>query len=157
MAMIAVIALGLGGLVLAERSGALWWASQALECSVFFFPWFSVAAGAVLLVALVVAARDRRMWRMRSLWLLLPLLVPVALLSFGIAFRYDGAPDATIEARKHIVEWSPWFVVPIGVVLLACFRSVSYWLMICAISILAFWLSLGAAVMSWMSVTNVWL
>jgi hypothetical protein len=157
MAMIAATALLLGGFVWADRSGVLWWASQALECSVFFFPWFTAAAGAVLLVALVVAARDRRIWRTRSLWLLLPLLVPPALLAFGIAFRFDGSPDATIEARKHIVEWFPWLIVPMGVILLACFRSASNWLLIAAISIVAFWLSLGAAVMSWMSVTNVWL
>ena len=158
MAVVSGLALLFGGLAWGERNGAFWWVSQSLDCSLYFYPRFAWAAGAASLVALMAVASDRRVWRLRSLWMLLPIAVPMALLAFGIAFRqYTGAPMPTTDLRRHVVEAFPWLHLPIGIILLGCFRSVSNWIIIGGISTAAVWFSFGAQIMSWMSVTNVWL
>jgi hypothetical protein len=141
----------------AERVGAWWWASQAVECSLVFFPRFSWLAGVSALVALVASAADRRVWGLRSLWMLSPIAVPMLLLAFGVVFQHTSTITAVPEWPKHVVEWFPWLLLPLGLALLACFRSVSKWLIILSVSTVALWLSFGAEVMSWMSVTNIWL
>jgi hypothetical protein len=160
MVAVAGVALLLGFLVWAARNGISWWASQAMEGSFYFYPRLAWAAGTATLIALIVMIADRRSWRSRTLWLLLPLALPVALLAFGIAFQHvpgDGVAASTVEQRRIIVEWFPWLHVPVGIVLLGCFRSASNWLIIGCISTVAVWLCFGSQFMSWMSVTNVWL
>ncbi|MGC8641682.1 MAG: hypothetical protein ACP5XB_17585 [Isosphaeraceae bacterium] len=156
MAGVAVIAVVFAAIAWAERAGVWWWTSQTIECSLYFFPRFAWVAGAATLIALIASAVDRRVWRLRSLWMLSPIAVPVLLLAFGIAFRhttFDPAP----EWPRHVVEWFLWLLLPLALTLLACFRSVSNWLIILGLSIAAIWLSYGAGMMSWMSVTNIWL
>ncbi len=158
MAAIAGVACLLGGLAWAERSGSLWWLIQSFELAVYLYPSFALAAGAGLLVALIAAVCDRSVWRIRSLWLLVPAAIPIVILFFGIAFRYDDrAAQAVVEQRRQIVEWLPWLHLPIGLILLGCFRSVSNCLIIAGISVGSVWLTFGASIMSWMSVTNTWL
>ncbi len=154
MAGVAYAAILLAGLVLAERTGVWWWASQALELGLYFFPSFACAAGLASLVVLLATASDRRAWRLHSLWMLSPIAVPILLLAFGIVFRNAGV---TAEWPRYLVVWFPWLLLPIGLILLACFRSVSGWLIILGITMAAAWLSLGSQVMSIMSVTNTWL
>jgi hypothetical protein len=158
MAAIAGVACLLGGLVWAERSGGLWWLIQSLELGVYSYPAFALAASGGLLVASIAAVWDRSVWRLRSLWLLLPVAMPFVILGFGIAFRYDeNTAQAVVDQRRQIVEWLPWLHLPIGLILLGCFRSVSRWLIIVGISVASVWLSFGTSIMSWMSVTNIWL
>lgn len=157
MAAVAGVAFLVGGFAWLARN---WWASKAFQCGLYFYPRFAWVAGATTLFAIFIAVADRRVWRVRSFWLLLPIAVPVALLAFGIAFRHDsadGAGASTIDQHRLIVDWFPWLHVPIGIILLGCFRSVSNWLMIGCISIAAAWLSFGSQIMSWMSVTDTWL
>jgi hypothetical protein len=158
MALIAGVACLLGGLAWAERSGGLWWLIQSLELGIYAYPSFAVAASAGLLFAAVAAVWDRSIWRLRSLWLLLPAAMPIAILAYGIAFQYDeSTAQSVVEQRRQIVEWLPWLPLPIGLILLGCFRSISRWLIIVGISVASVWLSFGTSIMSWMSVTNIWL
>lgn len=137
-----------------------WWASGAYDCSCFF-PRVASVAGGTSLAASIAAAIDRRVWNIRSLWLLLPLAVPVVLLCFGVVFQQDGAAAAAAPAKteqlKLIIEWFPWAIIPIAMILLARFRSTSKWVIIAGVSMAAYWLSFGAQFMSWMSVTDDWL
>jgi hypothetical protein len=115
------------------------------------------AARVSALVALLASAADRRVWRLQSLWMLAPIVVPVLLLAFGVVFQHTSTTTAVPEWPKHVVEWFPWLLLPLGLALLVCFRSVSKWLIVLSVSTAALWLSFGAGVMSWMSVTNIWL
>jgi hypothetical protein len=138
-----------------------WWASQAFAGSVHFYPRIAWVAGGASLAAFIAVAVDRSVWRIRSLWLLSPLAVPLLLLCFGIVFRQNGAEAVADAARKDqltfIVEIFPWAVVPLGIVLMVGLRSVSHWVAIVGISISAYWLSQGAQFISMMSVTDDWL
>jgi hypothetical protein len=157
MAVIAGMALLFAVIAEVARTSTSWWISQALEIALYFYPQLAWMAGAGVLVALIAATVDMRVWRIRSLWLLVPFAVPIAILAYGIIFAFDQAPASVIEQRRGIVEALPWLHVPIGIILLACFRSIANWLIIGGFSTAAVWLSLGSAVLSWMSVTNIWL
>jgi hypothetical protein len=151
---IVVAAVLFAALAWAGRVEFWWWASQAFELSLYLFPRFAWVAGGAAFVALVAPAVDRRNWRLRSLWMLSPIAVPIFLLAFGIVFRNAGVE---VEWPSFVNEWFPWLLLPLGLVLLSLFRSVSAWLIILGISTAATWLSLGSQVMSIMSVTNNWL
>ncbi len=158
IAAVAALAVLLGFLAWAERNGGS--GSESLQLSLYFYPRLAWVAGATAILALITAVADRRIWCARSLWLLLPFALPMAILAFGIVFQShtgDGVAASTIARRKVVVEWSHWLHVPVGIALLGCFRSVSYWLIIGCISATALWLSFGSQVESWMCVTNIWL
>lgn len=131
--------------------------ADAIQLGSYIYPWFLWGAGAGMVVAFLAVVADRRTWRVRSLWFLLPFVIPVVILWFGIAFRQQGAPDARTHLRVLVLQLLFWSHVPIAIGLLACFRSRSSWSIIIGLSIAATWLSLGALVMSAMAVTNVWL
>jgi hypothetical protein len=154
MAGIAGAAILFACLAWAARTGVWWWAPQAVASSLYLFPRFAWAAGAASFVALVATGCDRRVWRLRSLWMLSPVAVPILLLAFGIVFHDAGV---TAEWPRFVVGWFPWLLLPLGLALLGCFRSVSSWVIILGVSTTAAWLSLGSQFMSIMSVTNIWL
>jgi hypothetical protein len=122
MAMIGLLALLIGGITLGMRTDAVrelcWLGSQAFEVGAYFFPWFTWAAGAGILVALVAAVSNKGTWHRRSLWLLTPLLVPVAILAYGVVFAYDHAPHDVIERRVGALDMLPWLHLPMAVVLI---------------------------------------
>ena len=160
MIVVGIVALAFGGLTWAQRVGLWWNISQAFEIGLYFFPIFACVAGTAAIVAPCLAVANLRALRARSLCMLLPFAVPFALLAFGMAFRHtqnDGVAASIVDQRRLIVEWSIWLHVPIGVVLLGCFRSVSAWLIIGCVTVVSVWLSFGAEALSWMSVTNIWL
>ncbi len=154
MASVAVAAVLCASLAWAARTAFGWWAWQAVELSLYLSPRFAWAAGAVSLVALAAAAFNCRRWRLRSLWMLSPVAVPMLILAFGSAFRNVGV---TAEWPGLVIAWFPWLLLPLGSVLLGYFRSVSAWVVILGSSTAAAWLSLGAQFLSIMSVTNSWL
>ena len=169
MAWIAILAVVFGGIAWAMKLTSFaefyWFGSQAIRIGIYLFPWFCVVAAFGLLVALVALISDKRTWRIRSLWILLPFVVPILILWFGIVFRdppRDGGmvrrhAPVVFEHRTRIVESLVWLHAPIGIGLLACFRSKSNWLAVIGLSVTACWFSWGSSVMSWMSVTNIWL
>ena len=154
MAGMTVAAVVFAGVGWAWRTGVWWWASQAVELGLNFYPRFAWMAGAASVIALIATAADRRAWRLRSLWMISPLAVPILLLAFGIVFRDAGV---TAEWPRFVVVWFPWLLLPLGLALIGFFRSVSGWVVILGISTAAAWLSLGSQFMSAMSVTNTWL
>lgn len=154
MAGVVASAVLFAGLAWARRAGVWWWASEAVELGLYFFPRFARAAGAAALVALIAMAADRRNWRFRSAWMLSPVAVPILLLAFGLVFRNAGV---SAEWPSFVVGWFPWLLLPLGLTLLVCFRSISGWIAILGISTAAAWLSRGSQIISIMSVTNTWL
>ncbi len=118
---------------------------------------FKLCAGGGVIVALLAVAIDRRNWRSRTFWLLLPLIVPVVINSYGDGFHYKGEPPDVIEWRIRALIWLLWLHVPIGIALLARFRTVSSWLIIAGLSTAALWLSFGATGLSSMRITNLYL
>jgi hypothetical protein len=158
MAWVAGAAVVFAAIYWADRENKLWWVSQSLEASVVFYPGFAWAAGIGVIVSLVALAADRRAWRLRSFWMLSPVALPILLLAFGVVFQHSRSePGPAPEWPKHVVEWFPWLLAPLGLVLLGCFRSVSNWAIIVGISTVALWLLFGSQLMSWMSVTDIWL
>jgi hypothetical protein len=159
MATIGIIAVLIGGITLAMRTDSMqqlcWLGSQAFDICTYFLPRLTWAAGGGLLVALIAAASNKNIWHLRSLWLLTPLLVPIAILAYGIAFAYDGASPDIVERRVRILGTLQWLHLPIAVILICCLRSL--WLVVIGISIAAAWFSIGASAVSYMSVTNIWL
>lgn len=141
----------------ALRVGAWWWMTQALGCSVYYFPEFAWGGLVTSLMAIVALIADPRECRLRSAWMLSPFAVPLLLLAFGVVFRHTEAAAAAPDWQVQVVKWFPWLLLPLGTVLLAQFRGVSQWLLILGISMTALWLSLGAQLMSAMSVTNTWI
>ncbi|WP_165068049.1 hypothetical protein [Paludisphaera rhizosphaerae] len=154
MAWVAGMAVVFAVLTWAGRAGIWWWASQAVEASCYFFPRLARAAGAASIVALIAAVADRRVWRLRSLWMLSPLAVPILLLAFGIVFRNSGVAR---EWPALVIGLIPWLLLPLGFTLLDRFRSASEWIIILGISTAAAWFSIGCQLISVMSVTNDWL
>jgi hypothetical protein len=137
MAAIAGVACFLSAAAWTERTGTFWWLGESVDLAVNMYPSLGAAAGAGVLFSLVAAVLDRSIWRVNSLWLLLPAAVPIAIAWFGIAFPYAAtAGQSVIEQRRQIVEWLPGLHVPIGLILLGRFRSASRWLIIIGVSML---------------------
>jgi hypothetical protein len=159
MATVACVACLLGGLAWVEREIGITVLYQSFQLAAYCLPrLFARAAVAGLVISLIAAICDRRVWRLRALWLLLPVAIPIAILVFGDVFRADrGTPRLLADSRGEIVEWSPWLHVPVGIILLGCFRSISNWIIIVGISVATMWFSYGAAIYSWMCVTNIWM
>lgn len=161
MAAVTSAAILSAGLAWAHKANAWWWAGNALDCSIYFYPRLTWVACGAAVAALIVAAIDRRVRSIRSLWLLLTFAVPLLLLCFGIVFRQDCATALAAEARTEVlmlvVDVFPWAIIPVAIALLVSFRSVWRWVIIVGISTAALWLSLGARLMSAMSITDDWL
>jgi hypothetical protein len=84
--------------------------SQSLFVPIFC-PMPSLLCIGALVVAWLAARKDQRVWRKRSLWLLLPFAVPILILAYGVAFKYDGpigtAPEWRAGARLPDLVRSP--------------------------------------------------
>jgi hypothetical protein len=154
---VTIAAIVLAGMAWLVRAGGSWWLGNAVSCSLNFWPVFARIAGAALGVALLATAFDRRVRRLRSLWMLTPAVLPMILLALGAVFRHTAHSPPSASWPMDVVEWFPWSFLPLGFVLMCCFRSISSWIIIAGITAAAFWLSLGAQLMSAMSVSNTWL
>ncbi len=128
--------------------------TQALFAPILF-PIPSLLCIGALGAAWLAARKDQRVWRRRSLWFLLPFAVPILILAYGVAFKYDGAIGTAPEWRGRVLDYLVWSEVPIAVLLLVIVRVNP--LVVLGISVFAWGLSCCTAFMSYMSVTNVWL
>jgi hypothetical protein len=127
LSLIAIMALLFGGIAWAMKSrffqSFCWLGEHAIQCNIYFFPWLTGATVAGIVVALGAAIADRRLWRIRSLWFFLPIVVPIGILCFGVAYRNPGSHDALADRRLFYLDAIFWLHVPIGIALLACFRT----------------------------------
>ncbi len=46
--------------------------------------------------------------------MLSPIAVPVLVLAFGVVFQHTSTTTAAPEWPKHVVEWFPWLLLPLG-------------------------------------------
>lgn len=132
-----------------------WLAREALLVPVLI-PWFSLAALVALVAALTVGlSRYELFFRRQTVLLLSPLAIPVMILLCGTAFVYGG-PIGTAPV------WPQWLIgallfshLPIAVLFVRRFRGLRW--TVVGLSLFECWVSLCAAAMSVMSVTNDWL
>ncbi len=131
-----------------------WLGTSALGVSIVLFPTLTVFVMFAAIAAVVAAVRKPDPLRHKWKWLLLPFAIPLAILIYGAAFHFGGAPGSAPPWRAGIVEAMFWLhafatlaililgrrnpLVPLG---LGCVQT---------------WLSIGATFMSSMSVTNLW-
>ena len=130
---------------------ALWLASQAGGFLAYFWP-ISAALAALVLISLVPLMRKHRLER-RALLVLMPLLVPTLIIIWGAIFEYQHSRGA---------EWAVnalYFFLAVELLLcvLVTVRLARYRWLALSCSAASFWVSLGAAFISLMSVSGTWL
>jgi hypothetical protein len=156
MVSIALVALLLGAFGWGMRQEAFrfffWLGSQAFDAATYFFPGFTWIACGGLVLALIDAATHKRVWRWRSLWLLVPFALPVAILACSVMFRIS---NAFVDQRVSALSVLFWSHVPVSIILLIAIRK--NWLVVLGLSLFQAWISLGSTIMSTMSITNRWL
>jgi hypothetical protein len=140
---------------MAEVSYFFWLGTQAIEVAGFFFPGFALLAVCGLIVSTVAAIRDPQPLRRKWALLLVPVVIPIAILGYGVAFNYTGPIGSAPEWRGEIIDVLFWSQVPIGIIITAILWRNP----LVPLGVVGFlmWYSIGAAFMSGMSVTNVWL
>ena len=131
-----------------------WLASEAPSVAILA-PVYAILAFAGLVIALVATVRHPELLHGKWKWLLLPFAIPIAILVYGVAFKYDGDIGTAPAWRALLIAIMFWSHVPIGLALIFIARR--NWLVPVGLSAFQMWLSLCAAFMSCMSVTNVWL
>jgi hypothetical protein len=129
--------------------------AQAVEVGFYFFPGPTVLAVAGLLAALVAAVRNPGPLRGKWPWLLLPAVIPAAILGVGVAFPHGGDPETAPAGPVYAIWVLLLAHLPVAIVQVALFRRNP--LVPLGVSALLAWLSLGAAIMSEMAVRNDWL
>jgi hypothetical protein len=156
---IAVIAATLAVVAAAQRDGPVgyffWLASQSIEVGLVLLPIPALFAVTGLIVAAIAAIRNPAPLKGKWVWLLLPFVVPTGILAYGVAFNYSGPLGSAAPWRGQVLEVLVWVHVPIGVVLLVVARKNP--LVPIGLSVFQWWASCSAAIMSYMSVTNIWL
>jgi hypothetical protein len=159
MARIALIAIALALLVAAGREGPVgyffWLASQSVGIGLFLLPIQAMIAFTAVVAAGFAAIWNPAQLKGKWLWLLLPFVIPVVILAFGVAFHYQGPLGSAPPWRGQVLDVLVWAHVPIGLVLLVVARRNP--LVPLGLSVFQWWVSCGAAFMSYMSVTNIWL
>lgn len=132
-----------------------WLASQAVGVGLFLLPIYALLALTGLVVACVAAARNPAPLKGKWVWLLLPFAITVVILAYGVAFNYGGPIGSAPAWRGRVLDVLVWAHVPFGLALVAIVRRNP--LVPLGLSVFQWWASCSAAVMSYMSVTNVWL
>lgn len=116
----------------------------------------SILAFLGLIAATIASAlrpsATKKKWR----WLLLPFLIPLVMLIFGVAYRHDvsgrSLENSIGEQVLHILLWSH---IPIAILLTILVRKNP--LVPIGLSFLQFWLSFCTYAVASMSVTGNWL
>lgn len=127
----------------------------SLECLFLSPPILLLAALGGLVMAIIAASRCPEALRGKWKWLSLPFLMPTIIILFGMIFQYRGDIGTAPAWPGLVIAILLWSHVPIGLVLVAIARK--NFLVPIGLTAFQMWLSLGAAFMSSMSVTNVWL
>jgi hypothetical protein len=132
-----------------------WLGSQAIEVALFFYPEFAFIAACGLIASIVAGIRNPEPLRRRWVLLVVPALIPVAILGYGVAFNYAGAMGTAPQWRSQVVDALFWSHIPVAIPIMVMLRRNP--LVPLGVSGFLMWYSRGAAVMSSMSVTNEWL
>ena len=130
-------------------------AMQGVQLALFAgHPALTILAFAGLAVSVIAAARSPGTVRKKWKWLLLPFAMPLLILVYGMIFRSHG-PGPAPPWRTQFLYVMLWSHVPVAAILTAVVRRNC--LVPLGLSCFQFWLSYGAAVMSYMAINNVWL
>ncbi len=132
-----------------------WLASQAIEVGLFLTPLFALMALAGLGVAGVGAYRSPASLAGKRIWLLLPFAITIAILAYGVAFNYGGSVGSAPTWRAQVLQGLVWLHAPMVLVVLVVLRRAPW--VVLGLSAFQVWLSFSASIVSYMSVTNVWL
>ena len=130
-----------------------WLSGQALEAPLLF-PGLSLLAMIVGFAALAGGCASGQMFRRRTLVLLVPCGIPLVILVCGAALKYDG-PDFGPPWHAGVIHFLLWFHVPLAAFLIWWLRGMRW--AVLGLSFFQWWMSLCAAVVSFMSVTGDWL
>lgn len=133
-----------------------WLAGQSIQVGLMLMPSIALLAFLGLVIAFAAHINRpeaiKRKWR----WLLLPFLIPIVILLYGVIFRYAGprhSPETT--QRVLVLQILLWSHVPIAFIFTIFLRQNP--LVPLGLSFFQFWLSLSTAAMAGMSVTGNWL
>ncbi len=132
-----------------------WLAGEALVVGPVLFPGLTLLAIAGVVLAVGGARGNKDVVRTRSLWLLLPFAIPLAILVFGVVFVYDGPVWSAPAWRGAMISVLISLHLPVAAVLLWRLWTIRW--VVVGVSAVQTWYSLCAGFMAGMSVTNVWL
>jgi hypothetical protein len=88
---------------------------------------------------------------------LLPFLIPVVILGYGVVFEWDDARRSPVQPHLAGIDFLFWSHVPLALILSGLFRRHWHWVVVIGLSLFSAWLSVGAAAVSTMSITGRWL
>lgn len=129
--------------------------NQAILAGVLLTPLFALVAIAGLAIAAWSASRNLVHLSGKWVWLCIPLIIPVIILMYGVAFNYQGRAGSAPHWRTQVVYALLLAHIPIMLGLLVLFRRAP--IVVLGLSVFQFWLSFSTAIMAQMSATNSWL
>jgi len=134
----------------------VWLARSSLEVGVVLLPHVALLALLGTIIAIAAFAQRPEATEKKWRWLLLPFLIPVIILIYGVAFRHPGpgfSPETT--TRILVLQVLLWSHLPIAIILTILVRRNP--LVPLGLAFLQFWVSLSTSAMAAMSVTGNWL
>jgi len=133
-----------------------WLAEASLGAGlVLLFPFAFLGFLGLVIASLANSNRPEAMHR-KWRWLLLPFLMPVIILIYGVIFQHTGRGDPPdFQTRVFTLEILVCSHLPIAILFMVFMRR--NFLVPLGISLFQGWLSLSAAAMAGMSVTGDWL
>jgi hypothetical protein len=129
-------------------------AFQAVEVFVLLAPMFSIPTVVGFIWAVREGMLQPGLLRGKWLWVLLPFLIPVLILVYGVVFKYAGRIGTAPAWREAALNYILLAHVLLVGILLVLLRRAP--LIVLGLSALPFGLSISASVMASMSVTNGW-
>jgi len=133
-----------------------WLAEQSIQAGLVLMPFFTLLAFLALVIAVVAHVNRPEAMQRKWRWILIPFLIPIAILIYGVVFRYTGtghSPDTT--KRVLVLQILLWSHIPIAIILMFIVKRNP--LVPLGLSFFQFWLSLSTSALAGMSVTGNWL
>ena len=133
-----------------------WLAEQSIQVGLVLMPSIALLAFLGLVIAIGSHINRPEAMQRKWRWILLPFLIPIVILLYGVFFQYAGSgysPDTT--QRVLVLQILLWSHVPIAIIFTILVRQNP--LVPLGLSFFQFWLSLSTAALAGMSVTGNWL